>query len=642
MFERRFFSAWLKRGLAVLFSAVLVLSVGAAYAQRCRIPAAASLDSVIVNFSDAVSPADIARIRQHYHLNLTLNSPSAYAQDEQLYEFHYDSRKLGNARRLMSKLTADAAIEYAEPNYIYEALFSPNDSRYDEQWNLKAINMPQAWDLTQGEGATVAVIDTGVTRVPDLANTQFVKGYDFVDNDDRPEDLHGHGTHVAGTVAQSTNNTLGVAGVAYKANIMPIRVLGANGSGTVADIAEGIRFSADHGATVINMSLGGGGSSKLMQEAVQYAVKKGVTVIAAAGNSSANGSGYPARYPEVISVSATGPTGTKAPYSNYGTGVDIAAPGGAKTEAHPEWGVLQQTVDRRNPTQPSFQYFQGTSMASPHVAGVAALIQSQGVKNPDRVRDILKKSATPVSEDKLNYYGAGRLNAHQAVVRSLDRQDAAQLAGAKLGLWDTLKLWIDDFLKYLNSNGYLNPRFWFDGGAVMLVPKLLMVFGGYLLTLLIRWWLGRPSVVRWSIPLAVGLVVGSSGLMFVRGLHAIGLPHWPMQLAGSSLPELGSAFAQSNALNPLTASILIPFALIALFLGHRTLRWAAIGLCCGMAAHLLFVGTVSFDGVMWIGTGWWGRGFLLANGAACLLLAYLASRSIADSASESAALAVAE
>ncbi|MEM6446769.1 MAG: DUF5942 domain-containing protein, partial [Cyanobacteria bacterium P01_D01_bin.123] len=620
-----------KRGLAILFSAVLVLSVGAAYAQRCRPFATTGLDSVIVNFSDTVAPADVDRIRQQYHLNLALNSPSDYARNEQLYEFHYNAKKLGNVSRLMSRLTADAAIEYAEPNYIYKAFFSPNDDRYNEQWNLRAIDMPQAWDLTQGEGATVAVIDTGVTRVPDLAKTQFVRGYDFVDNDDRPEDLHGHGTHVAGTVAQSTDNMLGVAGVAYKANIMPIRVLGANGSGTVADIAEGIRFAADNGATVINMSLGGGGSSQLMQEAVQYAVRKNVTVIAAAGNSNANGSGYPARYPEVISVSATGPTGDKAPYSNYGTGVDISAPGGAKTESHPEWGVLQQTVERRNPSQPSFEYFQGTSMASPHVAGVAALIQSQDVTDPNRVRTILKKSATPVNDDKLNYYGAGRLNAYQAVARANST--------AELGLWDALKLWLDDFLRYLNSNGYLNPRFWFDGGAVMLVPKLIMVFGGYLVLLIVRWWLSPRGLLRWSFPLTVGLVLGSSGLMVLRGLHVIGLPHWPMQLAGSSLPELGSAFAQSDALNPLTASILIPFALVALFLGHRTLGWAAIGLCCGMAAHLLFAGTVAFDGVLWIGTGWWGRGYLLANGLACLLLAYLASRAITESASTSSTLA---
>jgi Subtilisin-like serine proteases len=371
----------------------------------------APYDSIVVNFVNTATPSQIAAIAKEYHLTLRPSSDSAFARQEAIYLFDVDADHLGSTRRLVKRLTDEALIEYAHPNYQFQAAFVPNDRLYPQQWNLRAIHMPEAWDISQGEGVTVAVVDTGVTRVPDLAQTQFVKGYDFVDDDEEPEDLNGHGTHVAGTIAQSTNNFLGVAGIAFKAKIMPVRVLDANGFGSLSDVVEGIRYAADHGATIINLSLGSRASAQLMEEAVAYAHSKGVTVIAAAGNENSNQVSYPARYPHVIAVSATGPNGEKAPYSNYGVGVDISAPGGAKTPDHPEYGILQQTINRRNPNEPVFAYFQGTSMATPHVAGVAALIQAQGIKDPDKVEEVLKMSATPVPGDKQNFYGAGRLDA---------------------------------------------------------------------------------------------------------------------------------------------------------------------------------------------------------------------------------------
>ena len=170
-----------------------------------------------------------------------------------------------------------------------------------------------------------------VTKVPDLKSTKVIKGYDFVNDKVSANDDNGHGTHVAGTIAQSTNNGYGVAGIAYEAQIMPLKVLSAGGGGTVADIAEAIKFAADNHADVINMSLGGGGESHLMKEAINYAYDKGVVIVAAAGNENRNASSYPARYPRVISVAATDAAGDKAPYSNYGAGVDISAPGGSET-----------------------------------------------------------------------------------------------------------------------------------------------------------------------------------------------------------------------------------------------------------------------------------------------------------------------
>ncbi|MEN9226471.1 MAG: S8 family serine peptidase [Thermostichus sp. HHBFW_bins_43] len=586
-------------------------------------------DSIVVNFVNTATPSQIAAIAKEYGLSLRPSSGSSFARQEAIYLFDVEAHHQGSTRRLVKQLTNEALIEYAHPNYQFQAAFVPNDRLYPQQWNLRAIHMPEAWDVSQGEGVTVAVVDTGVTRVSDLAQTEFVKGYDFVDDDENPEDLQGHGTHVAGTIAQSTNNAYGVAGIAFKAKIMPVRVLDANGFGSLSDVVEGIRYAADHGATIINLSLGSRASAQLMQEAVTYAHSKGVTVIAAAGNENSNQVSYPARYEHVIAVSATGPNGEKAPYSNYGVGVDISAPGGAKTQEHPEYGILQQTINRRNPSEALFAYFQGTSMATPHVAGVAALIQAQGVKDPDKVEEVLKMSAMPVENDKQNFYGAGRLDAAKALARATGQQEENPLA-----------LWFKDFLQYLNNNGYLNPRFWFDGGPIALVPKLLMVIGGYIILVLIRWWLA-PKRLLASVPLLAGILLGSAGLFPLQGLAIVGGPRWPFQLAGSSLPELGTAFAQTGALNPLFASVLIPGLLMLLLLGHRRWRWAVIGLSVGMASHLLLSGSLFYEGVVWFGSSaWLGRSFLLLNGLLCLGLAYLGAQASTDSPSTATGLAL--
>jgi serine protease len=586
-------------------------------------------DSIVINFVNTATPSEIAALAKEYNLTLRPSSNSAFARQEVIYLATGEATHPRATRRLLQRLQREALVEYAHPNYQFQAAFVPNDPLYSQQWNLRAIRMPEAWEISQGEGVTVAVVDTGVTRVPDLAQTEFVKGYDFVDDDEDPTDLNGHGTHVAGTLAQSTNNALGVAGVAFKAKIMPVRVLDANGFGSLSDVVEGIRYAVDHGATVINLSLGSRASARLMEEAVAYAHSKGVTVVAAAGNENSSQVSYPARYPHVIAVSATGPDGTKAPYSNYGVGVDIAAPGGAKTPEHPEYGILQQTINRRNPDEPVFAYFQGTSMAAPHVAGVAALIQAQGIKDPDKVEAILKMSAAPVPGDKQNFYGAGLLDAARALARARGQQEE-----------NPLVLWLKDFLKYLNDNGYLNPRFWFDGGAIALVPKLLMVVGGYILLVLIRWWLA-PKPVPVTVPLLAGILLGSAGLFPLQGLAIVGFPRWPLQLLGSSLPELGTALAQTNALDPLFASVLIPGLLMVLLLGHRRWRWAVIGLCLGVASHLLLSGSLFYEGVLWLGSSaWLGRSFLLLNGLLCLGLAYLGAQAILDLQPSSTVLAL--
>ena len=211
----------------------------------------------------------------------------------------------------------DPSVEYVEPNYVAHAFFKPNDLFYDLQWHMDnpengGINVEKAWDVSTGAGVIVAVIDTGVAyedytdgattyaQAPDLADTDFVAGYDFVNDDAHPNDDEGHGTHVTGTIAQSTDNGIGVAGVAFDASIMPVKVLDSEGSGSYADVADGIYFAADNGAQVINLSLGGSVPSVALRDAVDYAHGLGVTIVAAAGNDGSNAISYPAAYNDFV------------------------------------------------------------------------------------------------------------------------------------------------------------------------------------------------------------------------------------------------------------------------------------------------------------------------------------------------------
>jgi serine protease len=550
-------------------------------------------DSIVLDFREDISATELNKqlstIEQKYKQKIALNS--IFSIDDRVYTIKGDRKILEELRQ---SLKAD--IEYVEPNYLYYQLETPNDPDYSKQWNLRGINVEQAWDDSKGEGVTVAVIDTGVSKVPDFAETKFVEGYDFVNDRNDASDDQGHGTHVAGTIAQSTNNAYGVAGIAYKAQIMPIKVLSASGGGTISDIAEGIKFAADNGAKVINMSLGGGGDSQLLREAIDYADKKGTVIIAAAGNENQNASSYPARYPKVLSVAAIDASGKKAPYSNFGAGIDISAPGGSETGK-----IIQNTIDPKT-GEAIFVGYQGTSMAAPHVAGVAALIVSVNDTTPENIRKILQESTRKISEDPLNHYGAGQLDAAAAVKVALKGQ-----------------ITFRDFFRWLRDNGYLSPRFWIDGGAVALLPKVLMVIGSYLLAWLLRTYLP----VGWNWSLVNGSIFGSCGLFFLKGFYIFDLPQWPFRLMGSSIAELGNTIQGSQMLNPIFASVLIPFLLVAVLLGHQSWKWFAIGSCLGVASCL---GVTAFMSPhLWLlGSGYSAIVFLGVNALLCLALAYLA------------------
>lgn len=605
---------------------LFLIGLGWAVSSFSGLAAQGTYDSIVLDFREEIGQQSITNqiqaIAQKYQVIPYLNSE--FSPEDNIYIVRGDKQLLKSLRKSLGNNT-----EYIEPNYIYSANYSakfdngvlydavppkknissdsffsssvPNDPFYGQQWNLRSINVETAWNETHGEGITVAVIDTGVSQVPDLKDTEFVSGYDFVNDRAEASDDNGHGTHVAGTVAQSTNNGYGVAGVAYNAKIMPLKVLSAGGGGTIADIAEAIKFAADNGADVINMSLGGGGESQLMQEAIDYAYNKGVVIVAAAGNSGQNSAGYPARYPKVIGVAALDPTGNKTPYSNFGAGVDIAAPGGLTVGENTAGGILQETIDPETGGS-TFAAFQGTSMASPHVAAIAALVKASGITEPEDITRILKESARKVTEDPLNHFGAGHVDAGSAVQLALKGQ-----------------ITFRDFFRWLRDSGYLNPRFWIDGGAVALLPKIGMVVGSYLLA----WFLRNYFPFQWSFSMMSGLVAGSSGLFFLRGFYIFDLPQWPIRMMGSSVPELGNAIAGNSVLNPIFASVLIPAILVVLFLGHSTWKWIAIGTTIGVASCLTVSAVIS-PAVWGLGSGILAQGFLGVNALLCLGLATLA------------------
>ncbi|WP_295618846.1 S8 family peptidase [Chamaesiphon sp. GL140_3_metabinner_50] len=578
----------------LLILCLFCLGIGFAISNFQGLATTGEFDSLVIDFKENIASTEIDRQLQvltgEYHLAPRLNSQ--FSQSEQTYTVKGDRALLDKLRA--SSLSQD--VEAIEPNYIYRATVAPNDPQYSKQWHLHNIHAEQAWEENRGKGITVAIIDTGVSQVPDLAQTEFVAGYDFVNNKVNADDDNGHGTHVAGTVAQSTNNNYGVAGVAYEAKIMPLKVLSGSGGGTVSDIAEAIRFAADNKADVINMSLGGGGESQVMKDAIEYAYKKGVVIVAAAGNENRDSASYPARYARVISVAAIDAQGEKAEFSNYGAGVDISAPGGGNGSK-----IWQETIDPST-NLPVIAGFQGTSMAAPHVAGVVALIKSTGVTAPDEVLAVLQQSVRKIDTDPQNYYGAGHLDA------------AAAVKLAQKG-----KITFNDFFRWLRDNGYLNLKFWIDGGAIALLPKVAMVLGSYLLAFLIR------NYLPFGLPLFSGLIAGSSGLFFLKGFYIFDLPQAPFRVLGSSIPELGNAISGNSILNPLFASVLIPVVLLVACWSLPQGKWFAVGTSLGVAA-CLFVSAAISPSVWWLGDGGMARGFLIVNGLLCFGLARFAAR----------------
>ncbi len=396
---------------------------------------------IIVKFQANVTQDDINVLNSAHGVSAIYTSPSAGFS-----RLRIPSDK--TVPEMVEIYHKNANVEYAEANYIAYAMMVPNDELFPLQWNLHSteyggIQMESAWDISDGTGVIVAVVDTGIAyenyseedsggriiyyeQASDLAGAHFVTGYDFVNRDEHANDdsSPGHGTHIAGTIAQNTNNNSGASGVAFNAFLMPVKVLDSKGAGTYADIAEGIIWATNNGARVINLGLGGDAPSKTLEYALAYAYNKGVTVIAAAGNGGIENVSYPAAYDDyVIAVGASRYDETLTYYSNYGPGLDLVAPGGdlnvdQNGDGYSD-GVLQQTYEESDFSSIFWGYclMEGTSMAAAHVSAVAALLIANEVAvTPAEVRAALESTAEdkgPTGWD--TEYGWGMVDAYAAL-----------------------------------------------------------------------------------------------------------------------------------------------------------------------------------------------------------------------------------
>jgi len=341
----------------------------------------------------------------------------------------------------LARFTSLPEVDYAEPNGIVHAFqaqrFTPNDEFFQFQWNMRMVDAERTWAIQRGDSSVaVAVLDTGIAfedfgpfrKAPDFGSTVFLQGQDVINGDSHANDDNFHGTHVASTIGESTNNREGASGLAFGCALMPVKVLDETGSGSFFEVAEGMDYAINftqngqRPVKVINLSLGGDTGSETMRRAVDRAFDAGVTVVAAAGNEDVGEVGFPAAYPNAIAVGAVDGRKQKAPYSNFGSALDIVAPGGdirrddtglnGAPDGEPD-GVLQQTFDPDTAELfgrfDDFGYFfvVGTSQATPHVAAVACLLYRQGITSPAAVRAAIEQTAedlgSPGRDDRFGF-----------------------------------------------------------------------------------------------------------------------------------------------------------------------------------------------------------------------------------------------
>jgi thermitase len=366
-------------------------SICSAFAAEKSVPG-----EILVKPKDAVSEADFRGLVGQQGAAEKETLPHVGVHVLQVPETKVDT--------VIAALSHNPNVEFAERNFIADAVLTPNDTYYaGYQWHLPKIQAPSAWDITTGSATPlIGVVDTGVyAGHADLAG-KIVAGYDFVNNDNDPSDDAGHGTEVSGTAAAIGNNGMGVAGVAWANRVLAVKVLDSTGSGSYSAIVNGITYAADHGARVINLSLGGPSSSSSLQSAINYAWSKNIVIVAAAGNGGNSTPEFPAACSNVVAVSATDSNDALASFSSYGSDVSLSAPG---------VNIATTTMDG------GYGSVSGTSFSSPIVSGVIALMASVNpqLSNAQLV-DLLKKNTDDLGASGYDtYFGYGRVNAYKSV-----------------------------------------------------------------------------------------------------------------------------------------------------------------------------------------------------------------------------------
>lgn len=462
--------------------------VAAEQTAEATVPTEQRTNQVIVGYASDVQAADVDHTAQVSALSAAAGVELAFVRElatDAIVVQLPDWLTLSAVNQIAEQMLSLPEVAYAEPDMLMATLVTPNDPNYGSQWHYFApvagsygINLPAAWDKSTGAATVVvAVIDTGITNHPDLVG-RTVAGYDFVADNRIGNDGNGrdsdpsdpgdwitaaesasgffagcqvrnsswHGTHVAGTIGAASNNSVGVAGINWNAKVLPVRVLGKCG-GYSSDIIDGIRWAAGlsvsgvpanaNGARVINMSLGGSGAcGTAYQSAINAAVSAGTTVVVAAGNSNADAVNFsPANCANVITVAATNRNGGRAYYSNYGTTVELSAPGG-DTSSGAGNGILSTLNSGTTvPGSANYAYYQGTSMATPHVAGVVSLLLSVNPSlTPAQITSLLQSNITPFpspSSCTTTTCGRGILNAATAVTAAQGLLNTAPAAFAK-------------------------------------------------------------------------------------------------------------------------------------------------------------------------------------------------------------------
>ncbi len=377
---------------------------------------------IVVKFREGVSPDSKAEVHARYGAVVEEEIPEIGVQ--------ILSVSSGKVEATIAAYQAEPSVEYAEPDYITEPAYEPNDPYYADgtQWGPQKIHAPEAWDICTGDpNVVIAIVDWGVDlQHPDLASEIWtnpgeiphngidddgngyvddVYGWDFANDDNDPQDDFGHGSHMGGIAAAATDNGVGIAGVGFDSRIMAVKVGdGTTGRAAYSDIAFGIMYAADNGAKVISLSLGAYAYSGFLEAAVNYAWDAGCVLVASVGNNNVSDPFYPAAYGNVIGISATDREDVRASWSNYGSYVSVAAPGVSIYSTYWNGGS-------------TYTHLSGTSASTPHVAGVAALLFAQdGGRSNAEVRSLIEVAADDLGEAGWDpYYGYGRVNAYRAV-----------------------------------------------------------------------------------------------------------------------------------------------------------------------------------------------------------------------------------